>query len=136
MPSLNAWTWFVRLDDGRVICPPYPDGFGALPLSRVRTLVVHDNSGLPERRHIVHLRDGMRPIFFARRRRAINVVTDDIVSDEPIAIGFGWQMTLHVGRETRNVMALTWILADGRMQHTNGDVDELGISLTGDANGE
>ena len=125
------WTWVVLYNDGTELTEDQAGGFGAVDISRVETLVVQDRKDITVN-YAVPIREGMRPIFFRRKRQiVINDPTQvpieffgtdgEFNSSYLFATVLGWQKTLN----GRNVKSLIWLMHDGSVAITDRDIDDL-----------
>lgn len=121
MAHTHDWTWLVLYTDGTELREEQAGGFAAVDIPRVKTLVVYDRNA-PELHYAVAIREreGMRPIFFRRKRQLIPTDGDPA---EPyvVATALGWQKTVN----GRNVKSLIWLMHDGSVAITDRDIDEL-----------
>lgn len=128
---MRNWTWTVLYQDGTELTEEQAGGFGNVEIERVRVLVVSDRND-PKTQFAVHISEGMRPIFFRRKRQlTINdpsavpieyfMADGELCTTITFATVLGWQKTLN----GRNVKSLTWLMHDGSVAITDRDIDEL-----------
>ena len=120
---MHEWTWLVLYSDGTELSEDQAGGFGAVDIARVDTLVVLDRNA-PELHYAVPIREGMRPIFFRRKRQRVSLGSPSATSGPTIyATALGWQKTVN----GRNVKSLIWLMHDGSVAVTDRDLDELEV---------
>lgn len=128
---MRNWTWVVFYNDGTELSEDQAGGFGAVDIPRVATLAVFDRDE-PTVNYAVPIREGMRPIFFRRKRQiVINDPTavpveylnenNEVTQMITFAVVLGWQKTVN----GRNVKSLIWLMHDGSVAVTDRDLDEL-----------
>lgn len=117
---MHDWTWLVLYTDDTELSEEQAGGFAAVDVPRVKTLVVYDRN-TPELHYAVSIREGMRPIFFRRKRQVIPM--DGSPSNDPVlfATVLGWQKTVN----GRNAKSLIWLMHDGSVAITDRDLDDL-----------
>ncbi|MGZ6360766.1 MAG: hypothetical protein ACXWP0_03695 [Ktedonobacterales bacterium] len=116
MPRLNSdgWTWRVHYSDGSMFDEYDANGneHGFAEVENSRVVAVELQPQHPDVcGHVVKIdasRDAMRPIFFRRRSRIVNLETGGDTTGAVIHC-IGWHKTVN----GRNIAAYTFIFADG-----------------------
>lgn len=118
---MHDWAWLVLYSDDTELTEEQAGGFAAVDIPRVKTLVVYDRN-TPALHYAVPIREGMRPIFFRRKRQVIPMGGSS-PANEPVTFAtvLGWQKTLN----GRNVKSLIWLMHDGSVAITDRDIDDL-----------
>jgi hypothetical protein len=108
--------WSVVLDDGTLLTQTEGGTlFGDLPMDQVAVLV----ATFGVHRHVVHLADGQRPVYFSKVQKRLDPSTGE-QHDERRIVCVGWQETV----KGTNVKALTWLTEDGVVTHAADDPGE------------
>lgn len=128
---MHDWKWHAIYNDDTSLEERDDIGFAAIDQSKLKIFVVSSTKD-PTKQFAVHIKEGMRPIFFRRIRNLtindLDTIPVEYVNEKgeinptiTFATVLGWQSTIN-GKNTKNMV---WLMYDGSVAITDRDIDEL-----------